>query len=70
MGSRLEAIREKAGYSQSQLARVADVGIRMIQLYEQGATNIDNARASVVYRLVRALRCDIEDLLDRPEKTA
>lgn len=69
VGSRLKALREKAGYSQSQLARVADVGIRMIQLYEQGAANIDNARASVVYRLARALRCDIEDLLDRPEKT-
>ena len=66
--SRLKALRERAGYSQSQLAKKANVGIRMIQLYEQRAANIDNARTSVLYRLARALRCNIEDLLERPEK--
>ena len=64
--SRLQEMRLARGLSQSQLADAADVGLRNIQLYEQGVNSIDRAQARTVYRLARVLGCRMEDLLEDP----
>lgn len=66
--SKLQAIRQARGLSQAELARAADVGVRNIQLYEQGVNDIDRAQARTLYRLSRVLGCRIEDLLEDPSR--
>lgn len=66
--TRLHKIRESRGLSQSELADISGVNIRSIQLYEQCVNDIDKAQAKTLYRLSRTLGCNIEDLLERPEK--
>lgn len=62
--SRLKEIRTKRNYSQSELARISGVSVRMIQNYEQGTKDINKAAAITVYRLARALSITVEQLLD------
>lgn len=62
--TKLKMIREESGLSQSKLAESSGVNVRMIQSYEQGFKNINSAAALTVYRLARALGCDVEDLLE------
>ena len=59
----LQRIRKQAGLSQSQLAEQAGVSIRMIQKYETGERNINNASAITIYKLAKALKVTVEDLL-------
>ena len=59
----LKQLRNKAGLSQSQLAMIADVSIRMIQKYEIGDKDIQKAQAITVYKLARALDCSMEDVI-------
>lgn len=61
----LKRIRKAAGFSQSKLAEVSGVNLRMIQYYEQGAKDINKAEALTVYRLARALNCTVEDLIEK-----
>jgi DNA-binding Xre family transcriptional regulator len=60
----LKKLRDKRGYSQSKLAELSGVSLRMIQYYEQGANDINTAQAETVYRLAQALECNMEDLLE------
>ena len=60
----LKRIRLARGLSQADLARIADVDIRSIQSYEQGANNINKARADKLYRISKALGCCMEDLME------
>lgn len=62
--SNLKNIRTKRGYSQSKLAELSGVNVRMIQYYEQGANDINTAQADTVYKLAQALQCNMEDLLE------
>lgn len=62
--SRLKYIRTKRGYSQSKLAELSGIGVRIIQSYEQGARDINLAQAITVYKLAHALQCNIEELLE------
>lgn len=62
--SNLSRQRQIMGLSQSQLARKSGVGIRAIQQYEQGVKNINNASASKIASLARALNCEIEELFE------
>ena len=64
--SRLKTVREARGFSQSELSRKADVSLRSIQLYEQKVNDIDKAQAGTVYRLARALGCDVDTILENP----
>ena len=41
------------------------MGVRSIQLYEQRQKDINKAHAIALYRLSRALRCTMEQLLER-----
>lgn len=60
----LKDMREKAGMSQSQLASKADVNVRMIQHYEQGSKDINKAEVMTVYKLSKALGCNMEDIMN------
>lgn len=59
----LKQIRILRELSQSQLARISGVKLRNIQCYEQGDTEIGNARGETLYALAKALDCSIESLL-------
>ena len=60
----LRLIRVARGYSQSQLAKEANVSIRNIQMYEQGKNNIKKAQADILMKIANALSCDIKDLIE------
>lgn len=62
--TRLKLQREAAGYSQSQLAESAGVGLRAIQMYEQRCKDINKAQALTLVRLANALHCTTRDLLE------
>lgn len=61
----LKRIREAVGLSQSKLADVSGVSVRMIQHYEQGVKDINAAAALTVYKLAQALNCKVEDLIEK-----
>ncbi|MBQ6887986.1 MAG: helix-turn-helix transcriptional regulator [Lachnospiraceae bacterium] len=60
----LKRMRTAAGYSQSELAREADVALRQIQLLEQRQRDINKAQLETVVKLARALGCQVEDLVE------
>lgn len=62
--SNLKQYREQAGLSQSQLAKISGVNVRMIQHYEQGFKDINKASAITVYKLAKALNISTEDLIE------
>ena len=68
LDTNLKKIREASGLSQNNLSKVSDVSLRSIQLYEQRVNDIDKAQAHTLYKLSRALGCNIEDLLENPEE--
>lgn len=61
----LKRIRTAYGCSQSELAKLSDVGLRSIQMYEQRKKDIKKANADTLYRLAKALGCSMEDLMER-----
>ena len=61
----LQKIRKQVGLSQSQLAELSGVSIRMIQKYETGERNINNASAITVYKLAQTLKVNVEDLINK-----
>lgn len=60
----LKKIRLDKKISQSKLAELSGVNVRLIQHYEQGSKQINNAMAISVYRLAEALDCTVGDLLE------
>lgn len=62
---RLKLYRAKAGLSQSRLAELSGVNVRMIQYYEQGAKDINKAQADTILTLAKVLNCNMEDLLEK-----
>lgn len=68
LDTKLKTIREFRQISQSTLSKISNVSIRSIQLYEQEVNNIDKAQAHTLFKLARALGCQIEDLLESPER--
>lgn len=61
---KLKEMRERAGLSQSELARLSGVKVQAIQHYEQGFRDLNGAKAITVYRLANAIGCTVEELLD------
>lgn len=61
----LKSIRETKNISQSKLAELSGVSVRMIQHYEQGVKDISKAQAITVYNLAQALECTVEDLINK-----
>ena len=62
----LKKFRSIIGMSQSELAESSGVSLRSIQLYEQRKNDIDKAQGHTLYKLARALKVSIEDLLEDP----
>jgi DNA-binding XRE family transcriptional regulator len=62
---RLKLYRTKAGLSQSKLAELSGVNLRMLQFYEQGTKNINHAHCDTVFKLAKVLNCNMEDLLEK-----
>lgn len=52
------------GLSQSKLAKLADVKLRSIQMYEQRKNDINKAQGETLYKLAKVLICNIEYLLN------
>ena len=63
--SNLKHLRSQRGLSQSKLAELSGVSLRMIQYYEQGVKDINLAQANTLYQLAKVLECNMEDLLER-----
>ena len=66
--TKLKKYRRAAGLSQKELSLLSHVSLRSIQLYEERVNDIDKAEARSLFRLSVVLHCQIEDLLERPER--
>ena len=62
--TRLQKMRKSQGLSQSQLAALSGVSLRMIQLYEQRQNDINNASAQTITSLARALNCNFYEIME------
>lgn len=60
----LKRIRSAYGCSQSELAQLSGVSLRSIQMYEQRNKDINKASVETVFRLAKALGCQMEDLME------
>lgn len=61
--SRLKAVRKKCGLTQDALAKASGVPVNTIRAYERKSKDLNKAKADIIMRLTRALRCEISDLL-------
>lgn len=59
----LKKYRDLAGLSQSQLAKLSGVNVRMIQKYEQMDRDLSTASVTTVYKLSKALGVSIYQLM-------
>lgn len=64
----LKEIRKLKGMSQKELSERSGVNVRLIQDYEQGHKQINNAKALTVYKLSEALGCNVWEILELDEK--
>lgn len=62
--TKLRCLRKARGFSQKELAKVAGVSLRMIQLYEQRQNDINKAQVGTLHSLSKALGCKMEDLIE------
>ena len=60
----LARIRKMRGFSQSELAKAANVSIRFIQLHEQKKQNIRNAQYNLLSSIAEVLNCEVDELMD------
>ena len=63
--SNMKRLRLKAGLSQSQLAEISGVNVRMVQYYEQGASDINKIALIKGLALADALGCEPKDLIEK-----
>lgn len=68
--TKLQQLRKAAKFSQSQLAEVAGVDIRMYQNYEQGVRDVSKAQLSTLLRICNALSCKLSDIVTDQETAA
>lgn len=66
----LKEARLKAGLSQSQLANLASINLRMLQYYEQGKNDINKAQVQTLLKLCKALNCSLADIITDEETLA
>lgn len=63
----LQKLRQAAGLSQSQLAKLAGISTRVYQNYEQGVRDISKAKLSTLLRTCKALNCKLSDIVTDQE---
>lgn len=61
----LKRIRTTYGCTQAELAELAGVSLRSIQMYEQRNKDINKASAETLLRIAKVLGCSIEDLVEK-----
>ena len=66
--SNLRNTRIAYNLTQKELSDRSGVNIRLIQDYEQGHKQINNAKAITVYKLSEVLGCNVRDLLELYER--
>ena len=59
----LTIARREAGLTRKKLAELSGVNIRAIEMYEQRRTNINDASASRVRDMAKAIGCPIEKIM-------
>lgn len=62
--TRLQIIRKRNGFTQSELSKLSGVSLRSIQMYEQRNKDINKAQLETVNSLAKVLGCNIEDLIE------
>ncbi len=62
--TRLQAKRIASGMSQGELASKTQVPLNTLRKWEQGSKSINKAAVEDVLRIVKALGCQIEDILE------
>ena len=65
--SKLQELRKAQGISQSQLVKLTNITLTLLQSYEQGKRNIDGAGLDKLIPLALALNCKISDLLENED---
>lgn len=65
--SNLKRIRESKGLTQAGLAEKSGVNKRMVEHYEQGFHDINKAEARTIFKLARALKCKMEDVIEKDQ---
>lgn len=65
--NKLQAARQNAGLSQTQLAARAGINLSSLQKYERDAKDINGAKLKTLLKLCQALSCNLADILDDPE---
>ena len=61
---KLQEIRKKRGYSQSELSLLTNISVKTIQKYEIGERNIDGAKLETLCDLAIALDVSISDIVE------
>ncbi len=62
--TRLRKHRDNCGLSQTELAAASGVPLRQIQLFEQQQRDINKTAAVTLYKLAKALHCNMKDLME------
>lgn len=65
--SNLQRLRKAAGFSQSQLAKLAGVNVQVLQQYERGARDLNGAKLLTLLKLCNALECGLTDIITDKE---
>ena len=60
---KLQEIRKKRGYSQSELSLLTNISVKTIQKYEIGERNIDGAKLETLCDLAIALDVEVCDIM-------
>lgn len=63
--SKLKKARMIKGFTQENLAELADVNIKSIASYEQNPEKLSSASVNTVHRLADALGVEIDDILNK-----
>lgn len=67
MLNNLKKKRIKKGLSQRELSVKANINVRMIQKYEQGVIDIENANILTLLKIAIGLECDLIELVTNEE---
>ena len=60
----LKLLRQEAGLTQKELAKLCDIPVRTIQQYEQRQKNINKAQVEYLVVLSKELGCEVTALLE------
>ena len=67
MESKLRKLRKNIGLSARELGIISGVSFRMILKYETGEKNIDHDKAETLFKLAKALSCNVSDLIENED---